>query len=146
MKIVSPEFKNNESIPGKFTCDGEGINPPLEISEIPKGTKALALIVNDPDAPSGDYIHWLLADFEPVLQIAEGSTPNGATRGTNSSGSLDYIAPCPPSGTHRYYFKVYALSDKLNLKEGFSQKDLEGVLVQKTLESSELICLYQRNN
>ncbi len=145
MKLTSSQFTNNSNLPVKFTCDGEGINPPLTISDIPRNTKAMALIVDDPDAPSGDYVHWLITDFNPVTKINEGSIPSGAIEGRNSSGSLNYIAPCPPSGTHRYHFKIYALKEKLNLDEGYSKSDFEKAIQNKYIDKALLIGLFERS-
>lgn len=142
MKVTSPSFKNNESMPEKFTYDGKDINPALDIENLPKETKSLALIVDDPDAPSKIWVHWVVYDIMPVNRIEENSIPG--KQGINDSGSRNYHGPCPPSGTHRYYFKIYALSKVLGLKDGISKADLEKAMQGSILSSAELIGLYNR--
>ena len=142
MKITSPSFKNNEKMPAKYTYDGEDINPPLEIENLPEGTKSLALIVDDPDAPMKTWVHWVVYDIPPSNRIEEESIPG--KQGVNDSGAKDYHGPCPPSGTHRYYFKVYALDKVLGLDEGISKGDLEKAMQGSVLSSAELIGLYKR--
>lgn len=142
MKIVSPSFKNNENMPVKFTCDGLDINPPLEIENLPEGTKSLALIVEDPDAPMKIWAHWVVYDIPPCGHIDENSVPG--KQGVNDAGGRDYHGPCPPSGTHRYYFKIYALNKLLGLNEGISKGDLEKAMQGSILSSAELIGLYNR--
>ena len=144
MKIISPSFKNNEKMPAKFTYDGEDINPALEIENLPEGTKSLALIVDDPDAPMKTWVHWVVYDIPPSGHIEEGSIPG--KQGVNDSGGKDYHGPCPPSGTHRYHFKVYALDKVLGLNEGISKDDLEKAMQGGVLSSAELIGLYKRVN
>jgi Raf kinase inhibitor-like YbhB/YbcL family protein len=142
MKIVSPSFKNNEKMPVKFTYDGKDVNPSLEIENLPEGTKSLALIVDDPDAPMKTWVHWVLYDIPPSSRIEEDSVPG--KQGINDSGGKNYHGPCPPSGTHRYYFKVYALDKILGLKEGISKSDLEKAMRGSILSSAELVGLYNR--
>ncbi len=142
MKITSPSFKNNEKIPAKFAYDGEDINPALDIENLPEGTKSLALIVDDPDAPMKTWVHWVVYDIPSVSRIEEGSIPG--KQGINDSGSKDYHGPCPPSGTHRYYFKVYALDKVLALSDGVSKMDLEKAMQGSILSSAELVGLYNR--
>lgn len=142
MKIVSPSFKNNEYMPARFTYDGEDINPALDIENLPEGTKSLALIVDDPDAPAKIWVHWVVYDILPSNHIDEDSIPG--KQGINDSGGKDYHGPCPPSGTHRYYFKVYALDKVLGLKDGISKADLEKAMQRSILSSAELIGLYKR--
>ena len=105
MKLASPAFAHNAIIPQKYTCQGEDISPPLTISDIPKGTVSLALINDDPDAPMGTWDHWLIWNIKPTAEIKEDSAPG--TQGKNSWGRNDYGGACPPSGTHRYFFKLY---------------------------------------
>lgn len=142
MKLSSPEFKDNQLIPGKFTCDGKDINPALVIEGIPTGTQSLALIVDDPDAPMGTWVHWVLFDIPVVSRIEEDSVPG--RKGINNAGGKNYHGPCPPSGTHRYFFKLYALSKKLNLQEGISKAELEKAMHASILGKAELIGLYKR--
>src|SRR6266481_5123903 len=109
MRITSSAFQEGASTPSKFTCDGAGTSPPLQIADVPSGAKSLALIVDDPDAPSGLFTHWTVWNISPQTStIGEGSTPQGV-QGTNDFGKAGYGGPCPPSGTHRYYFRIFAL-------------------------------------
>ena len=142
MQLTCPEFKNNQSIPKKFSCEGLDINPALGITGIPEGTKSLALIVDDPDAPIGTWVHWVVFDIPVVSRIDEDSTPGKL--GITNSGRPDFHGPCPPSGTHRYFFKIYALDNVLNLKEGVSKGALEQAMKTHILDKAELVGLYQR--
>jgi len=142
MKISSPEFKNQESIPKKFTCEGQDINPALIIEGIPEGSKSLALIMDDPDAPIGTWVHWVVFDIPIISRIDENSVPGKL--GITNSGRPDFHGPCPPSGTHRYFFKIYALDSVLNLKEGLSKGALEQAMKPHILEKAELVGLYQK--
>ena len=142
MKINSPDFKNNELIPKKFTCDGEDVSPGLVIESIPQQAKSLALVVDDPDAPMGTWVHWVVYDMPLSSRIEQNSIPG--KQGINDFGRRNYGGPCPPSGTHRYFFKVYALDAMLNLKEGLSKKELERFLQGHILEKTELVGLYKR--
>lgn len=144
MKITSPEFKNNQPIPKKFTCEGEDINPALVIEDIPQETKSLALIVDDPDAPIGTWVHWVVFDIPATSRIQENSVPGKL--GITNSGKRDFHGPCPPSGTHRYFFKIYALDTLLNLKEGISKGALEKAMQGHILGKAELVGLYKRGN
>jgi len=141
LKITSPAFEHNQKIPSKYTCDGEDINPELIIENIPKGTATLALIIDDPDAPVGNWDHWIVFNIEPK-NIDEDSIPG--IQGINSWGRNSYGGPCPPSGTHRYFFKVYALDAKLPLPENTNKKQLESEIQDHILAKGELIGLYQR--
>lgn len=142
MKLTSPEFENNGAIPKKFTCQGEDINPALIIEGIPDGTKSLSLIVDDPDAPMGMWVHWVVYDIPLTSRIEEDSIPG--KQGMNDFGRKDYGGPCPPSGTHRYFFKIYALSEVLDLEEGINKKDLEEAIEPHLLDKAELIGLYKK--
>ncbi|MFH0791401.1 MAG: YbhB/YbcL family Raf kinase inhibitor-like protein [Candidatus Omnitrophota bacterium] len=142
MELTSPEFKHNEFIPAKFTCEGSDINPSLVINGIPEGAKSLALIVDDPDAPMGTWVHWVIYDIPVISTIKENSVPG--KQGNNNSGKQVYHGPCPPSGTHRYFFKIYALDTKLNLNEGVSKGALEKAMKGHILGQAELIGLYKR--
>ncbi|MFH1201898.1 MAG: YbhB/YbcL family Raf kinase inhibitor-like protein [Candidatus Omnitrophota bacterium] len=142
MKITSPEFEHNQSIPAKFTCQGEGINPTLVIEGVPEGAKSLALIMDDPDAPIGTWVHWVVFDMPILSRIEENSVPGKL--GATSSGRRDYGGPCPPSGTHRYFFKIYALDALLNLKEGVTKGALEKAMAGHILDKAELIGLYKK--
>ena len=142
MKISSPEFENNQFIPKKFTCQGKDINPTLIIEGAPEETISLALIVDDPDAPMGMWVHWVVFDIPVVNRIKEDSIPG--KQGINDFGRKDYGGPCPPLGTHRYFFKIYALDAMLNLQEGVSKKELERVMEPHILDKAELIGLYKK--
>ncbi|MDD5595229.1 MAG: YbhB/YbcL family Raf kinase inhibitor-like protein [Candidatus Omnitrophica bacterium] len=143
MKITSPEFSNNEYLAQRFSCDGEGINPTLEIADIPQGAKSLALIVDDPDAPMGTFVHWVVFDIPVITQIEEDSIPG--KQGVNTAGKNSYVSPCPPSGTHRYFFKIYGLDTMLNLKEGISKGALEKAMQGHILGQAQIIGLCKRN-
>ncbi len=142
MKISSPDFQDNEMIPKKFTCDGEDSSPALVVEGIPARAKSLALIVDDPDAPMGTWVHWLVYDMPPTGRIGQDRIQG--KQGTNDFGKRNYGGPCPPSGTHRYFFKIYALDVMLGLKEGLTKKELEHALQGHILEKAELIGLYKR--
>lgn len=142
MKITSPAFENNSNIPSKFTCEGQDINPPLIIDNIPDGTKSLALISDDPDAPMKTWVHWVVYDIQPTGIIEEDSIPG--RQGINDFGRRDWGGPCPPSGTHRYYFKIYALDKMLGLPEGIDKKALEKAMEGHILDKAELTGLYKR--
>ena len=143
LTVKSPAFENNKPIPKKYSCDGEEVNPPLTVEGIPKEAKTLALIVDDPDAPRGTFDHWVVWNIPPTGAIAENSVPG--TEGVNSAGQYAYVGMCPPSGTHRYFFKVYALDVKLELKpEQAKKKDLEKAMQGHIVAKGELIGLYRR--
>lgn len=145
MKIESPVFQNNQQIPSKYTCDGENVNPPLQFLDIPEATKSLVLIVDDPDAPGGVFVHWVVFNIDPEIRsIAENSVPDGVIEGMTSFGNKGYGGPCPPFGTHRYFFKLYALDKKLDLNENASKKEIETAMASHVLAQAELIGLYQR--
>jgi Raf kinase inhibitor-like YbhB/YbcL family protein len=145
MKLSSSAFKNNQLIPGKYTCDGEDISPPLIISEVPEGTKSLVLIVDDPDAPVGNWDHWIVWNINLSTSIiGEGEVPAGSLQGINDFGKKPYGGPCPPSGTHHYYFKLYALDRELELDPSSKKEDVELAIQDHILEQAELIGLYQR--
>jgi len=146
MKITSPVFKNNAQIPSKYTCDGENINPPLEISEVPEGAKSLVLIVDDPDATRGfTWLHWTLWNIKPdTKEISENSIPQGAIEGKTDFGKSGWGGPCPPSGSHRYFFKLFALNAVLDLSDSASLDEIQKAMEGHILEKAELIGLYSR--
>lgn len=144
MKLTSPVFEHNGNIPQKYSCEGEGIHPPLQISEIPEGTKSLAMIVDDPDAPMGTFVHWVLFNFAPISEIKEGEVPIGGIQGKNTIGQNNWIAPCPPSGTHRYRFYLWATSAPLALSENATREEVEKEAEKVKIEKTELIGLYQK--
>ena len=142
MKITSPVFENNKPIPSQYTCDGENVNPPLQFSGVPDNAKSLVLIVDDPDAPMGTWVHWVIFNIPPtVSEIKENSTPGGI-EGVSSFGKQGYGAPCPPSGTHRYFFKLYALDTLLSLSNLADKKTVEDAMENHILSQAEFIVLY----
>lgn len=151
MNITSTAFENNTSMPNTYTCDGKNINPPLAWSGIPSSTKSLALIEDDPDAPSGDWVHWLLWNIPPtVMSIPERFAPSASPEttaiieGTTSFSHAAYGGPCPPSGTHHYHFKLYALDTILSLPSTATKADLLQAMQGHIIEQAELVGLYQR--
>jgi hypothetical protein len=146
MKILSPEFADDNTMPEKYTCRGEAISPPLQILEVPAEAKSLALTMRDPDAPNGDYVHWLLWNISPqATEIAENTLPTGAVAGSNSSGETEYVAPCPPAGIHRYRFELFALNNIINLPEAADIGQLEAAMNGKMIGSSVLVGLVGQN-
>ena len=144
MKLTSPSFQHNGNIPSEFTCDGTDLSPPLTISDVPSNAKSLALIMDDPDAPVGTWDHWIVFNINPsTREIPKGKEPSG-TAGKNSWGRTGYGGPCPPSGTHRYFFKLYALDAMLNLPQSSAKKDIEREMQGHILAKAELIGLYKR--
>lgn len=145
MMVKSFAFEYNQNIPSKYTCDGENINPPLEFIDAPPSASSLTLIVDDPDAPVGDWVHWLVWNIPPATSsIPENSVPSSAVQGTTDFGNQKYGGPCPPSGTHRYFFKLYALDRMLNIPPSSTKKDLLAAMQNHIIEKTELIGLYQR--
>ena len=145
MKLNSSAFEDNQSIPAKYTCDGEDISPPFDISEVPTETKSLVLIIDDPDAPMGTWDHWIIWNVDSsVSQIKENEVPSGAVEGLNSFKKQSYGGPCPPSGIHHYHFKLYALNKKLELDSSSRKKEVEKEMAGFILDQAELIGLYQR--
>ncbi len=141
--IKSPVFEANKLIPEKYSCDGKEINPPITIEGTPEEAKSLALILEDPDAPSGTFDHWVVWNIPPTTtKIPENSAPG--TEGLNSLRQLGYTSPCPPHGTHRYFFKVYALDAELGLGVKSSKQDLEKAMHGHIIAKGELIGLYRR--
>lgn len=143
MELSSPVFENGENIPAKYTCDGDNINPPLKIRGVPEEARSLALLVDDPDAPSGTFVHWVLYDIAPDTEVILENTQPG-TSGTNSFQQDTYGGPCPPSGTHRYFFKLYALDRTLDTGPGKTKEQLLQAMDGHILEEAELIGLYER--
>jgi len=143
LTVSSPVFENNGLIPAKYTCDGDDINPPLRIEGIPKETVSLTLIVDDPDAPRGTWVHWVVWDIPPTERIEENSVPG--TEGLNDSRRRTYGGPCPPSGTHRYFFKVYALDNRLNLRPDSRKADVERAMGTHVIAKGEIVGLYRRS-
>lgn len=146
MKISSPAFGENESLPSKFTCDGESINPPLGIIGVPEKTRSLALIIDDPDAQmAGGFVHWVVFNINPgTKEIKENSVPENAIEGTTSAGQPGFVGPCPPSGTHHYQFKAYALDTTLGLDFSAKREDVEKAMEGHILDQAVLVGLYKR--
>jgi len=145
MKLSSPAFQHNSPIPAHYTCDGKDVNPPLAIADVPSGAKSLALIVDDPDAPRGTWVHWVVWNIDPSINtIPEHSVPVGAKQGMNDFRKQPYGGPCPPSGTHRYFFKLYALDRALDLKAGATAAMLEAAMKGHVLAEQTIIGLYSR--
>ena len=142
LSITSPAFQNSKPIPSKYTCDGNDVNPPLTIEGIREETKSLVLIVDDPDAPMRTWDHWIVWNMPPTNKIEENSIPG--TEGLNDFRRHSYGGPCPPSGTHRYFFKVYALDTKLDLDPNSRKKDVEKAMKNHILAKGELVGLYSR--
>jgi Raf kinase inhibitor-like YbhB/YbcL family protein len=146
MQLSSSAFENGAMIPSRCTCDGDNRNPPLSINGIPEGTVTLALVVDDPDAPAGTFQHWLLWNIPPeTTKIEEGTSPAGAVQGTNNRGQAAYTGPCPPSGTHRYFFRLTALNTRLGLDSSATRKDLDLSLEGHVLGTAELMGRYSRS-
>jgi len=145
MQITSSAFKHNGKIPSKYTCDGEDVNPDLSISGILENTKTLALIMHDPDAPvEGGWTHWVVFNIPVTDNIAENSVPG--KEGFNSFKQTAWGGPCPPSGTHRYFFYVYALDTELTLDSSPTKADVEKAMENHILEKAELMGLYIRSS
>ncbi|MAE42683.1 YbhB/YbcL family Raf kinase inhibitor-like protein [Candidatus Woesearchaeota archaeon] len=144
MKLTRPVFEHNKEMPSEYTCDGSNINPELNIEDVPENAKSLALIMDDPDAPMGTWIHWVVWNIPTETKtIAKGNEPEGV-QGTTSFGDKGYGGPCPPSGTHRYFFKLYALDTTLDLPEGSKKEDLLKAMEGYIIEKTELVGLYKR--
>jgi Raf kinase inhibitor-like YbhB/YbcL family protein len=150
MEIKSSAFKEGEVIPAKYACDNIDISPPLEWSQVPYGIKTFALICDDPDAPMGIFVHWILFNLPGNLPELQENVPklevlkNGARQGKNDFGKIGYGGPCPPSGTHRYYFKIYALDKELDSKPGISKKELLKAMEGHILAEGQLMGRYKR--
>ena len=144
LKVRSVAFTHDGYIPPRYTCEGENVNPPLEITDLPENTRSLALIVEDPDAPRGIYDHWIAWNIPPNEAIGENSRPG--ISGKNSFGNTGYGGPCPPSGSHRYFFKVYALDSDLSIQAGSDKKTLQEAMRDHVLGSGELMGHYQKGS
>lgn len=145
MEILSPAFQHNQPIPDKYSTDGENVNPRLQFINVPAGAKSLVLIVDDPDAPSGTWTHWTVWNIPTTTsEVAENSVPAGATQGITSSGTSGYSGPRPPSGTHRYFFKLYALDTILNLDPKSNVDAIVHEMDGHVVAEAELIGLYSK--
>ena len=140
MKISSPAFTENGKIPKQYTCDGQDSSPPLAIENPPANTASFALIVDDPDAPAGTWVHWVVWNIDPATrEIVAAAVPKGAVQGINDFGKKAYGGPCPPSGTHRYFFKLFALNALLTLTPGSTKGDLEKAMKDHVVARAELV-------
>ena len=144
MKITSSAFHEGGNIPSKFTCDGSDTSPPLQITGVPSEAKSLVLIADDPDAPSGLFTHWLVWNIPPQTNsIAEGSAPKGV-QGANDFGKSGYRGPCPPPGTHRYSFKIFALDRELDSRPGAKRSQVDAAMKGHVIAQGELVGRYAR--
>ena len=151
MEIKSTAFDEGALIPRKYTCDDIDVSPPLEWSAAPDGTKTFALICDDPDAPVGTWVHWVIFNLpDDIHGLPEGVLPhevleNGAKHGTNDFRKFGYGGPCPPGGTHRYYFKLYAVDKELDAEVGITKKEMLDALEGHILAESQLMGRYSRS-
>lgn len=149
MKLTSSAFEHEGKIPAKYTCDGENINPPLKITDIPSAAKSLVFIMDDPDVPKylrkdGMWDHWVVFNIPASLrEIKEGEEPEG-THGIGTGGNLNYMGPCPPDREHRYFFKLYALDKELNLPEKAAKQQVEKAMEGHILMKTQLMGRYKR--
>jgi Raf kinase inhibitor-like YbhB/YbcL family protein len=148
--LTSPAFKHHGMMPAKYTCEGEDISPPLLIEHAPPGTKSYALIMDDPDAPDPAapkivWEHWVVWNVPPGASFEEGKVPRGAVVGKNQRGNNLYGGPCPPIGTHRYFFKLYALDADLDLPATATKKDVEHAMQGHIITKTELVGLYKKS-
>jgi len=145
LKLTSPVFENNSPLPPRYTCDGENINPPLTIKNVPRKAKSLALLLDDQDAPRGSYVHWIVWNIDPETKdIKEDSVPADAVEGTNDFKKRNYGGPCPPTRAHRYVFKLYALDIRLNLEASSTKAALEKTMKGHILAQTQLLTSYKR--
>ncbi len=145
--ITSTAFEHNNVIPGQFTCDGKDISPKLSWTGIPAGTKSLALIMDDPDAPMGTWDHWVLFNIPPhISELKENikSLPEGTIEGRNSWNNTGYGGPCPPDREHRYFFKLYALDSILSIVNGVTKEELEATMQGHIIAECEMLGRYNR--
>lgn len=146
MQITSTNFDINDAIPARFSRNGDDINPSLTFSEIPEDTESLALIVEDPDAPGGTFTHWILYDMTPgVLQIVEGELPISGVQGTNDYGETSYGGPMPPSGTHHYIFKLFALDKMIEPESTLDSQSLYKAMDGHIVDQTEISGTYSAN-
>jgi Raf kinase inhibitor-like YbhB/YbcL family protein len=144
IEITSEAFEEGDAIPRRHTCEGEDLSPPLSWTGAPEGTRSLALIVDDPDAPVGTFTHWLAWGIDPGADLGEGEA--APREGRNDFGEVGYRGPCPPTGhgRHRYFFRLHALDAELDLERGAGRDELERALEGHVLETAELVGGYER--
>jgi Raf kinase inhibitor-like YbhB/YbcL family protein len=152
LEVKSDAFSNGQSIPAKYSCIGKNISPALTWSDPPSGTQSFALIMDDPDAPAGTWVHWVLYNIKPDWRnlpedlpvTGKNIDPNAVFFGTNSSGNIRYDGPCPPSGTHRYYFKLYALDTQIGLLPGATKEQILKEMQGHILAQGELMGTFSK--
>lgn len=150
MKLTSSAFSEDAMIPVKYTCDGQDISPPLAWTDVPSGARSLALICDDPDAPAGTWVHWVAFNLAPDMtglpeSVPPEKTPKaGGVQGTNSWRRIGYGGPCPPGGTHRYFFKLYALDNTLSLASNATARDVQAAMKGHILAEAQLMGRYKR--
>jgi Raf kinase inhibitor-like YbhB/YbcL family protein len=149
MRIASPAFENGQPIPEKHSCDGEDVSPALTWDDVPQSAKSLTLVVEDPDAPRGTWDHWIVFNIPPAVKglregAGAGNLPGQALHGRNSWTRNNWGGPCPPSGTHRYFFKLFALDAVLDLSQGASKAELLDAMDGHILDKAELMGTYKR--
>jgi Raf kinase inhibitor-like YbhB/YbcL family protein len=150
IEVRSSAFEDGDAIPARYTCDGPDVSPPLSWGSVPDGTQSLALVTDDPDAPRGTFVHWVIYNLPPdTRRLPEDvpnqqTLPNGAAQGVNGAGSVGYMGPCPPSGTHRYFFKVYALDTELALGGGATKQEVLDAMEGHILGEGQLMGTYRR--
>lgn len=150
IELTSDVFSEGGVIPSEFTCDGEDISPPLSWNNLPEGTKSIAIIADDPDAPAGTWVHWVIYNIPADKQGLQQDFPtdeklqDGTTQGKNDFGRTGYGGPCPPGGTHRYYFRIYALDSSPELKPGLTKKELLENIKGHVIDEGELMGTYSR--
>ena len=150
IEMTSSAFEHGGTIPKQYTCDGEDVSPPLQWGAVPEGTKSLAVISDDPDAPMGTWVHWVVFNIPPeATELPENVPPdsvlpNRAVQGTNDFHRIGYGGPCPPSGTHRYFFKIYALDTTMDLDSGATKAEIEDAMDGHILDEGELAGKYSR--
>jgi len=150
IKITSSAFEDGGLIPAKYTCDGADVSPPLQWDAVPEGTKSIALICDDPDAPMGTWVHWVLFNLPAETnELAENIPadkilPDGARQGVSDFGRIGYGGPCPPGGTHRYFFKIYALDAEIGLEADANKRQLLKAMEGHILEQGQLVGKYKR--
>ncbi len=143
MRIASPAFEDESDIPVQYTCDGADISPPLQIEDVPAEAVSLVLVMDDPDAPMGTWDHWVAYDIAPTTEIPEAVEELG-TSGTNSWDRTGYGGPCPPSGTHRYFFQLFALDVELGWEPGADKTSVLEAIHDHILSEASLLGLYSR--
>lgn len=145
MKITSSAFEDNGQIPSEYTCDGQNLWPEITINDVSVQAQSLALVMDDPDAPNGTFTHWILYNIPPTtLKIESGIIPFGSEEATNSFGKKEYGGPCPPSGTHRYFFTLYALDRKISIPQTATVDEVKNLISANAIDKTTLTGLYSK--